>query len=405
MPHVAQFGQSPFLQGLSSVAAAAAAAKSIEKKTEWRAFMGNSAASSSSNSYHGSRNFGNFGICVQNVETLEMIRGARVQCWDNDNNGFGQEIGEKGVTNDKHGGCYQVYYNAKRSWDWGWGNAKRPDIYCKVNYKNKNWRFDRPNANGNFFIETLPYREKCPIFTKDPKNDDDLQKYMLESTKECGYYEKQDCGYTVIPANLVHPGEGPGDLENKPYIVQFDIGIHPELEDLVGKEHKNYQHKHKRERLTKDNNGKNIEGEKCLEIIVEGGSDATGGCAGKCGGGCTLLKGGGYAKDCMKHDVCATYKAMSQSTTNGYAFSKEDGFCYDPDCGDEAASTIFNCFNDDYLFDTPITCEKSNFDRYKNAYGHWSHATKAFDEGPCENFIGWKNGQGIPDKNEIYNPY
>ena len=305
MPHVAQFGQSPFLQGLSSVGAAAAAAKSIEKKTEWRAFMGNSAASSSSTAYH-PRGFANFAICLQNEDTRQMVGGAGVQCWDNDKPNVDQQIGQPGTTRMTDG-CYNVFYDANRSWDLAWSNAQRPDIYCILTYNDKAYRMKHEvvNANSNFWthIFTEKINQKCPIFTADPTNDLKLQEVMLEWTKECGYYEQQGCNYPVIPANVVHPGEGPGDLEFEPYIVQFDIGIHPKLEVLVGNEHKNYQHEDKRERLTKDK-GKKIEGEKCLEIIVKGGSDATGGCAGKCGGGCA---GAGYAKDCMKHDVVSIF--------------------------------------------------------------------------------------------------
>jgi len=220
---------------------------------------------------------------------------------------------------------------------------------------------------------------------------------MFKATKPCGYYENQGCKHPVIPANLVHPGEGPGDLEFIPYIVQFDIGTHPNLKERVNHSFWNYGGKDRRDSI-----GWHKEVEECLEIIVTGNSAATGGCAGKCGSGCDVT-GGGWAKDCLKHDVCTTWKAMYQ-IRNNIPFGQGDGFCIDPDCGDEAASTIHNCFIDDWGTDTPITCEKSNF-KNRYAYGHWSHSTIAFSEGPCNNFIGWNNGQGIPDKNEIDNPY
>jgi hypothetical protein len=142
--------------------------------------------------------------------------------------------------------------------------------------------------------------DKCPIFTKDPKNGNtELGKKMIAATKPCGYYQSQGCSYEVIPANIVHPGEGVGDLDFKPYIVQFDIGVNPNIKDKVLNDHKNFK-KTKRECI-----GCDSPGETCLEIIVEGNSGATGGCAGKCGAGCVV--GAGWAKDCMKHDVVSIH--------------------------------------------------------------------------------------------------
>lgn len=77
--------------------------------------------------------------------------------------------------------------------------------------------------------------------------------------------------------------------------------------------------------------------------------------------------------------------------------------CYGPDCGDEAAQTVHNCFIGNWFFDTPITCERENFDN-KNARGEWSIVTN-FMKSPCGNFKNWNNGQGIPDKDRIRNPY
>merc|ERR1712238_637903 len=231
----------------------------------------------------------------------------------------------------------------------------------------------------------------CPVFREHPlKYSHFLRERMVGATKPCGYYER-DCNYEVIPANKVHPGEGVGDLECKPYIVQFDIGINPNIRQRVVNDHTNFVGT-KRDRIGMDS-------EQCLEIIVEGCSAATGGCAGKCGSGCL---GAGYAKGCMKHDVCTTYKALRQ--IGSYDFAKDDGFCYDPDCGDEAASTVFNCYINDWGQDTPITCEKRNFSN-KNAYGHWSYSVNFKDFGPCWNFVNWASGQGLPDKNKIRNPF
>ena len=111
----------------------------------------------------------------------------------------------------------------------------------------------------------------------------------------CGTYEDK-CkhkNYEVIRANVDYPGEGKGDMDFKPYIVQFDIGVHSKIKDKVEATSEKGQ--------TPLNAG-TISGEQCLELIVKGGSMISGGCAGKCGSGCSKLSGG-YAKDCLKHDV------------------------------------------------------------------------------------------------------
>jgi len=157
MPHVPQYGQSPWLQGMSSVSAAATAARGVAKRTEWKAFKGNSAASSSSNSYNGPRRFGSFTICLKNKADSKNVKGAIVQCLDNDNNGFGrsyEKIGEEGETGVN--GCYTASYITSRRWDWAWGDKKNPDIYCRVRYNGKQWLTpEKTNHNGNHFVETL----------------------------------------------------------------------------------------------------------------------------------------------------------------------------------------------------------------------------------------------------------
>jgi len=256
------------------------------------------------------------------------------------------------------------------------------------------------NSKEEMYMEATSLDGPCPVFTENPEHNKDLQDRMIKATKTCGYYKKQGCHYEVIPSNVVHPGEGVGDLESIPYIVQFDIGIHPNIKDRVLADHRKAKKGEKRDALSEGD-------EQCLEIIVKGNSDATGGCAGKCGPGCVV--GAGWAKDCMKHDVCAAYKALKQ-LDRGFKFYDGDGFCYDPDCGDEAAQTVFNCYVWHWSWDTPITCESKNFNpnphhKYKDAYGHWSYATSLFGEGACGNFVDRANGQGFPDWNKIENPY
>jgi len=259
---------------------------------------------------------------------------------------------------------------------------------------------------GKQWKERRFLQKNCPVLTEQANKD---TKKLFSAIKSCGYYKSIGCNYEVIPANVVHPGEGPGDLDFKPYIVQFDIGIHPNIRGKVMKSLKDkdapkkaleYCVGCKGSKWTKVGDVQiNKEGETCLELIVKGNSDFSDGCTGKCGSGCIV--GAGWAKDCMKHDVCTAVK----NTIVG-DFYYDDGFCYDPDCGDEAATTIMNCWKDRGLFlpDKHLICKKESF-KDKDVYGHWSHATGLFDEGPCNNFNSWSNGQGIPDKNQISNSY
>jgi len=246
------------------------------------------------------------------------------------------------------------------------------------------------NPSSEETLHPLELDSSCPVFTRNPHGNAALTQQMLDSTLPCGTYESRGCTHEVIPANVDFPGEGPGDLEFKPYIVQFDIGVHNSIKAIVEQ--------------TADQGQPCIGcsaggGEQCLELIVKGNSDVSGGCAGKCGGGCVI--GAGWAKDCMKHDVCTAYKDL---VLGGNAWNDDDGFCYDIDCGDEAAQTVMNCYIDNWSADTPITCEKSNFSN-RNAYGAWSYVTSYFTEGPCGNFVNWNSGQGLPDVDKIHNPY
>lgn len=150
----------------------------------------------------------------------------------------------------------------------------------------------------------------CPIFRDNPLNDPELSQKMIDATMPCGYYESQGCTYDVIYANIDFPGEyqfGSGsehDLErNIPYIVQFDIGVHPNLKETVQGAHKGWDGGDEKRPCI----GCDSPGETCLELIVESASDASGGCAGLCGPGCG---GTEYAKDCLKHDVVSIFNLL-----------------------------------------------------------------------------------------------
>ena len=142
----------------------------------------------------------------------------------------------------------------------------------------------------------------CPVFTKNPFEDDDLASKMIDAVKPCGTYWSLGCHHDVIRAGIDYPGEGPGELGFQPYIVQFDIGVNKNIKDRVMADSKNSGEGHECIGCTPGEDGTpNEGGEQCIELIVKGNSDVNGGCAGKCGGGCIL--GAGWAKDCLKHDV------------------------------------------------------------------------------------------------------
>ena len=152
-------------------------------------------------------------------------------------------------------------------------------------------------------MDPLELDSSCPVFHQNPDGHEQLSQQMIDAALPCGTYRGRGCNYEVIPANVDHPGEGPGDLDFKPYIVQFDIGPHKNIKQHVQWEHWDWvTHKSGKGRpcIGCDN-----ESETCLEIIVQGNSAATGGCAGKCGTGCVV--GAGWAKDCMKHDVVSIH--------------------------------------------------------------------------------------------------
>lgn len=235
-----------------------------------------------------------------------------------------------------------------------------------------------------------------PVFRDFPFDNSAIRQLMLDAAKPCGHYQAAGCDFELIPSNVVHPGSGPGEIQFKPYIVQFDIGTHWRLKEKVNSAQNDWGGGF-------PCIGCEEESETCMEIIIEAGSDATGYCAGKCGSACLI--GTGYAKDCLKHDTCIAYKALVLSEDWG---AYDDGFCYDPDCGDEAAQAIMNCYIDrSWWPNESIICDEKVFDSDERTYGHWSESryTPGFDEGPCNNFEEWINGQGIPDNDQIDNSF
>jgi len=240
--------------------------------------------------------------------------------------------------------------------------------------------------------------KSCPVLSNYPKNDDEIKTFM-DAFKPCGHYANLGCPYEVIPASVTHPGSGPGELEFIPYITQFDVGLHRKVNVL-------------REQASDDQMDNFIgtldKGETCMEAIVKANNskkDATLlGCAGKCGAGCS---GAGWAKDCLKHDICVTYKNFILNptlTSSNVEENQPNGFCNDLDCGDEAAQTVMNCFSERrWRRDKRIVCDKQEFEENQKAFGRWSFAIKLYKEGSCNNYVSWAKGQGIPDDSKIRN--
>jgi len=243
---------------------------------------------------------------------------------------------------------------------------------------------------------TIQCRPSCPVLSNYPENDGEIETFM-DAFKPCGHYANLRCPYEVISASVTYPGSGPGELEFIPYITQFDVGLHRTVNGL-------------REEAS-DGQRNNFIGppdkETCMEAIVQandGRYDATlAGCAGRCGPGC---KGAGWAKDCLKHDICVTYKNFMLNptlTSSNVGENQPNGFCDDLDCGDEAAQTVMNCYSERrWRKDENILCDKQEFEENQKAFGRWSYAIRWVD-GTCNKYVSWARGQGIPDNSQIRN--
>lgn len=271
----------------------------------------------------------------------------------------------------------------------------------------------------------IKLNDECSVISA-PTMDSSDREVWLQKFKPCGWY-RDNCqdmqGVEVLEANVVYPpnrdrdqgrGEGDEDLQKgKSYIVQFDVGIHPEVVTANDGEYSNYFGKGGVIDLTGgyiDNNETGyktetyVSGETCLEVYAKAGNDGDAnwgdihgnsyGCMGKCGKGCDL--GGGYAKNCMKHDVCGAFKSVAQGI-------ESSGNCRDIDCGDEQMQTVAYCHKKG-LLELPVTCRKEDFVNHPKEYdirltfGARFFTTKDGDtqEAACHLWTGWDRGQGAP---------
>jgi len=238
-----------------------------------------------------------------------------------------------------------------------------------------------------------------------------LDPHFLESFRPCGTLSSVCTDLPLVEANKDYPGGGVGAVvPGQDYVVQFDIGLHPAVAREV-----------MRNSLKEIDSCLNcpVFEEKCFEAVVTGGdmwgdlslpnmSSRAYDCMGGCGKGCFRINLGRTrddigALDCLKHDVCSAWKSVRMGRA-------ARGFCHDPDCGDEAAMSIFNCWKGWRLFGSmggnrpgpfaePAVCVPQD----PKIHGCWSHSGW-FTNGRCKVFQGWKKGQGIPDPHPLRSP-
>jgi len=233
---------------------------------------------------------------------------------------------------------------------------------------------------------------------------------FLERVRPCGNYSAVCTDIPLVEANKDYPGGGIGAVRpNQDYVVQFDIGLHPIVaRDLLTprlREIMSCLHCPSFEEV-------------CLEAVVTGGamwgnlsmaslSPRSYDCMGGCGRGCSNVLGRTRedvgALDCLKHDLCSAWKSVRSGTA-------VKGYCHDPDCGDEAAMALFNCWRGFRLFGSlggsrkgpfsvPVVCDQED----PKIRGCWSHGGW-FTQGRCKVFQGWERGQGIPDPHPLRSP-
>lgn len=236
---------------------------------------------------------------------------------------------------------------------------------------------------------------------------------FLSKVRPCGNLSSICTDIPLVEANRDYPGGGVGAVvPGQDYLVQFDIGLHPSVaKDIL------------RMRMREIDScincpGLEAFGEQCLETVVTGGamwgdlglpnigvSSGAYDCMGACGAGCSRVSATANAKDigaldCLKHDVCSAWKSVHSGRPT-------QGFCHDPDCGDEAAMAIYNCWKGFRLFGSvggsssgpfsePAVCDADDIE----VKGCWS-LSGWFTPGRCKVFEGWSQGQGIPDPHPL----
>jgi len=242
--------------------------------------------------------------------------------------------------------------------------------------------------------------------SKGPRDDP----HFLDHVRPCGNLSSICTDIPLAEANKDYPGGGVGAVRpGQDYVLQFDVGIHE------GVAHEILMRQLKEFESCMDCP---VFSEQCYETIITGGamwgnlglptmSPRAYDCMGGCGKGCQNILSTSrediVALDCLKHDLCSAWKSVQL----GHATR---GFCHDPDCGDEAAMSIFNCWKGFRLFGAvggnrhgpfadPAICQHGD----PMIRGCWSHGGW-FTKGRCKLFQGWRRGQGIPDPHPFRSP-
>lgn len=251
---------------------------------------------------------------------------------------------------------------------------------------------------------------ECIRFYTNPKDiETDRRDTWIKQVRRCGHYREvyndSECrnslSYTVIEANVDYPGRGPeGDLVvvDTLYLTRFDVGRHA---NQPASSNKNINFNSINLGVgsvgtPQDIMQNDITSETCVETFAFGGEDFGDiygndyNCMGYCGTGCTAW---GNGKDCMKHDVCSSYKALVQG-------SAATGYAGDVDCGDEAAQAVINCWDENGWWpDFQTVCDRSNNDIYAEINPIARFLGGGLFGGGRQEALdrtGWNRNQGMP---------
>mmetsp|Transcript_31411 Transcript_31411/g.75932 ORF Transcript_31411/g.75932 Transcript_31411/m.75932 type:complete len:672 (+) Transcript_31411:58-2073(+) len=279
----------------------------------------------------------------------------------------------------------------------------------------------------------------------------DMREIFLLQFKPCGYYQKYCSNMTrtwfpdlndnerdpfdpleegeIIRANVDYPGENSEvDIKYGITLVEFDIGLDNATYQSWLSTTYDFGGKNMLDSIEGENQyldignrivGQNANvplwtsparpletGEHCVETFAKLNDDWSANYAsmGTCGGGHI---GVGYAKDCMKHDVCSYFKALALGTTDSSGNLVSEGFCRDFDCGDEAAQTVLNCLEDSWgALNTQQICQEDIHLNSQNNGNYFSalHSSARFPIGQAEECTfrtGWDKNQGMPSQRYV----
>lgn len=155
---------------------------------------------------------------------------------------------------------------------------------------------------------------------------------FIDQVRKCGELQNLCPTLPVVEANTDYPMAGDEVLATRNYIVQFDMHY--------------------------DESGQAVNEDTCLEVIVSGfsnweslgmeGMEASFNHMGACGRGDNvdaqaLTIAGKISRDCLKHDTCVAALTVFKGNEDGTIAQSDipDGFCNEPQCGDEGAQAVW----------------------------------------------------------------